>query len=377
LYWLRISTRHPIGEDFYIYFNAFLKAINSGNPYVPYNIGSGFINHPFLLSVISVLTTRQHDPVITNIIWAILSFIAWLLALIVNLQVIENKNTRIYLFFLLLFTFGPFYEMLYIGQVNAFVVLLISLVFYFREKEWVMGILLAFAIVLKTSPMILFAFLVVSKRWKAIVSCSVSLLVLSLIPFIQFHNGIMTQFLTSISQVGFEIAAGSYNESIVSIIYSIFTRIDVVNSPELLTRIITSGSMIAIVGALCFVHFFKDNNEFEYLLFICLNLVMVIFSPLVWYHHFVFLIIPIIGLYVYPLQKNKVTLLIGSVLFMIQIQRVVEIYRKPGFPTILVSVFMIAYFLLLYFSKNKIEIKDIKQKIFPEKQSKNMPEIIP
>lgn len=353
LYWLRNLTGHSFGSDFMIYFHALLKASDGLNPYVPYEIGTGFINHPFLLSFISFITNRERDFNNTYIIWSLLNITAWAITLKICLENIENLKIKWFLFALLLTSYGPFYEVFYIGQVNAFVILAISLFFKYRKNEWAMGLFLAISIVLKTSPIIFFAYLFVTRRWKAIISSVISLAILSIIPAIQFSINILPQFFTAISKVGFEIHTQFYNESLVSLLYQFLVHFYPDGTAASITRIITLASMTAILATICVIHLFTRNKDSENLLFICFILIMVAFSPLVWYHHFVFVIIPLLGLYHYPISMDEAGIFPLSMIFLIQLQRIVEIFAKPGFPTLLVLMILMVYYLSQYISRNK------------------------
>jgi hypothetical protein len=191
----------------------------------------------------------------------------------------------------------------------------------------------------------------------AIAFCVLSVVVLTIIPVIQFHPSVLFQFIDAILKVGSEIHPTVYNESFVSSIYRLFHIIYPDGIAAILSRTVNQVCMVAIIFLTGIVQFIFQRKNTENLLFLCFLTVMVVFSPLVWYHHFTFFIIPILALPQYPIVFKKPEILVGIVLGLLQLQRVVELFWQPGFPTIVVSVFLLIFYTFA-FAKTALKGRD-------------------
>ena len=214
-FWLGIITNHDIGEDFHIYYDAYVKAVSGENPYLPYDIGDSFVNHPFVLSFLSLFSWHQAG-LLATFFWIITSAITWVILVWLILHVVraglaDHGAKKAYQYFVLILVaslgFAPFWETIHIGQINVFVILCLCLMFYYSEQDKPIqsGAFLALAIALKTSPVVFVFYYVVTRKFSLLLSCAISLAILSLIPFFQFYPRILTDFLTILPKLGSEI----------------------------------------------------------------------------------------------------------------------------------------------------------------------------
>lgn len=333
-YWLGEITQHPFGADFKIYYDAYIKATLGENPYLPYDIGSSFVNHPFVLSFVSIFSSAQNG---NGIAWAVASIIAYLFVIGIIFKLIQNDignykkehnhhNIVLWLLLITFLFFAPFFETIHIGQINVFVLLSITLMAYFSEKNnsILAGFFLALAVVLKTSPIILILYFLADRKYRLLISCAVSLIIFSVIPAVQFSPLILVKFLNILPMISSEIHPTVFNQSILSLAFRFFKYIgiDGMEAPLILGHKIL---LFVVLGFILIPTLFRQpTKESKRWFFGLLITTMVLFSPLVWYHHSIYLIFPMALLSFYSSGKYK-NIGIG-LLFLIQIERFFENY---------------------------------------------------
>ncbi len=349
-YWLGIVTHHRLGEDFYIYYDSYIKGISGKNPYVPYHIGESFVNHPFVLSFLSLFVWRQ-QKVPALILWIIASLLVWIVVVKVIFFLVQSSlekdeliDRRVFsvMGWVISLGFAPFLETMYIGQINVFVILSILLVLYYSEldKPYLAGFFLSLAIVLKTSPIIFVLYFLSLKNYRLLFGGMVSFALFSFIPSIQFSSNIIPNFLSVLSNLGSELHPSPYNESIMALSARLLTKLGWENFESVLQ----TGHGVLTVLVLCAIlipNLLKPpSKSLRLSQFVLLLLAMTLFSPLIWYHHSMFLIVPIILL----LQRSDdhYSLISISLVLLIQLERFFE-DKVINFP---LPIFLAQYMLL-------------------------------
>jgi len=360
-YWLGIITNHDIGEDFHIYYNAYIKAVSGENPYFPYDIGNSFVNHPFVLTFLSLFSWHK-EKFLATFFWVITSALAWVFViwLVFHLvwagiadYTVKDVNLNQYLGWALatFLGFAPFWETIHIGQINIFVILFLCLMFYFfeQDKSVLSGFFLALAIALKTSPVIFVIYYIFLRKYSLLTSCAVSLVVLSLIPSIQFSSSVLTNFLTILPELSSEIHPTSYNQSVLSLSFRVFSKFGLEDMESILI-ISHKIAMIGILGVILLLVLVRSSTKMSRLWeFALLSVIMTLFSPLVWYHHSVFLILPLLILLLY---SNHRYVVIGiGIIFVIQFERLFE-YKITNFawPISLAGFLLLGLGIWIYYS---------------------------
>jgi len=360
-YWLGIVTHHPIGADFRIYYAAYMKANAGSDPYLPYDIGSSFVYHPFALTFVSFFAWHK-DYFVASLVWIATSAAAWALSVFLALRLTESKYlTRSSLFSnpksatrliaLVFLGFAPFWEALHIGQVNAFVVVFLCLSLYFAEndKSIASGFSLALATLLKTSPLVFIFYFLVLSRFRIVVSTLISLVVLSVVAAIQFSPQVLTDFLGILPQLGSEIHPSAYNQSILSISFRALRHLGWSNLDKALIlghKVLSCAIASVLLGSGLLIP--PNLKPLRLWLFVSLLTVIVFFSPLVWYHHSTFLILPLTALILY---HSRIHFAIGtSLILLIQLERLFEhIFGRVALPALLAQIILMGIVISIFF----------------------------
>jgi len=299
------------GQDFHIYQAAYAKASNGLDPYLPYNIGSSFLYHPFSLTLFSLFSGKL-------LAWTFASLACWLgsIGICFAMRPEPFFPSKPIVLLMLLF-FGPFLEVLYVGQINAIVLFFICLSYFFfaRNKMVSSGVALSFAIVLKTSPALLIVYFLAKKQIKPIISTVVGVISLSLISAIQFSPSILLDFVHTLISVSKEIQPDRNNLSLASFVYQVSTQ-QMADVVSVLLKIFLVGFVIIILYAA-----YRGKAD-QQSIFSSLMIILVLFSPLIWYHHLLFLL-PVIVF----LSPNTLVLVL---LFSIQSERLLQIINPSS-----------------------------------------------
>ncbi len=358
--WLGLITRHPVGDDYLIYFNA-LHALQEGrSPYWPYNIGTSFIYHPFALSALSAFAWMGVWP--SFAVWTGLSAGAWGLSIYLSFrlirilsessgEVVRRVEPSIKVFLLFAFMgFAPFWETLHIGQVNAFVVLFLLLTLYFAETDRPLpaGLSLTLAMVFKLSPVIFLLYFLVLRRFRIALFTVAGLVLVSMVPAIQFSPGILADFASILPRLGGEIHPEIYNQSLLSLLYRLFAGQGGFSiAPTLLLLHRALFALILLPLMVTGLRIPRQDKAARIWFFLVLLVLMVFFSPLVWYHHSGLLLLPLLVLFY--LKERGYFALGLLILALIQVERVFEQFVEPfAYPVFLAQLILLGVLIGAY-----------------------------
>ncbi len=331
IHWLADTTDYNAGYDFNLYFNALTNAGGGQNPYLPDETSKSLLYHPFALVFLSIFSWLGVNGALS--LWTVLSIVAWIATVFLLIKLTKPKNGQlnnrwfIWVVFGIFLTFAPFWETLYMGQINAFVALSLVLTLYYSENKHpnLAGIFLGLAIVLKLSPIIMLAYFFLMRQYRVIAVSLITLVILTTVAAFQFGWAIVGDFLTILPVLGAEIRPTKHNQSILSLSYRFLGLLTDINMKNALIQF-HKALFAGILGVLLLMGF---NNvlwtkQARMWLFGTLVTFITISSPLVWYHHSIFLVIPLLFMVRYqPHYLMGISLLtIG----LIQGNRLFELY---------------------------------------------------
>jgi alpha-1,2-mannosyltransferase len=355
-YWLGLLTRHPLGEDFRIYYDAYVDARNERNPYLPYSIGHSFIYHPFALTFISVFTWHGNWT-LAFFAWTLGGAVSWGAAVSLVLRIIEAKSPLVsqafggwdsnWFVWLVFLVFAPFWETIHIGQINVFVALFLYLSLYLDEldRPLAAGLCLAVSILLKTSPILFLGYFWIARRYRVVWSTLAALAGLNIVPAVQFSARVLSDYCGILGTLGSEIHPTVYNQSMIAISSRILGHLGIANAGSML--ILSHRILFLGLGTVVLIRCLltpADHRSARRWLFGLFLIAMVVSSPLVWYHHSLFLLLPLVQLI---LSASRVYAGLGvALVFVLQMGRLFEYGWKPiALPVLFAQVSLLVIFI--------------------------------
>jgi alpha-1,2-mannosyltransferase len=321
----------PLPQEFLSDFNDYERALVAAragqDPYAVRLIGPAFLYPPPSLLVIEAFSTLP-PPWIRGLAFAIIN-IALLIGLVVGIARLYHYPLRaVWWWFPLALGFAPFYELLHVGQINVVTEFGIFLMFWAELSQPLLsGLGLGFAIITKVTPAVFLGYLFVNKRFRQIAFALLAVGILILLTLLRYgwlsfqvYPGVFIDLLHT-------FPVDLHSQSLVSKLTVIshqlaslpgwpFPPASDTAIPLIQQTLTLYVAVVLLLGGLA-TYVVKQREPF----FILVNLCM-LFSPnIMWYHHYVFIILPLFVLLAWTHFKLPVTLwcLIG--LLVIQIDR--------------------------------------------------------
>ncbi len=281
-------------SDLEIFLAAARELLAGGDPYQPFLIGASFVYPPTAFLLFTPLAALPEK--LAALIFGGLSALAYFGALWILLWLLQPavRGIRLVARVALFCLFTPFLVTLLIGQVNALILLLLSLFLLGVSDErwgWLGDLALAAAIWIKMSPALLVVYPLLRRDGRRLARLGVGLLgwwLLALLcfgfqPWLSFA-GIFPELLTSPS-----------NRTLVAPMEWL-----PFDSPLLGLEVAWLKSLfsLALIGFWVWVVTRWDRKSPPFAVLALGVITMTIASSLVWYHHFVFLVIPLLAVIV-------------------------------------------------------------------------------
>jgi len=367
-HWLTTLTPFPVTDDFRIYYDACLRALRGDNPYEPYLVGKSFLYHPAALTFVSLFAWLPGFA-LARAVWVAIGTLAYGASIALVWAVTRPVGPaarrlpgRLHLPVLLVVALcsAPLWETLRIGQINTFVGLCLYLSYYCSaQRPWTAGFALAMAIVFKLSPAVfILYFLAVSEHRTAIASL-VWVAALTAIAAIQFSPATVMSYLAILPRLSTEIHASVYNESLLGVAVRFLEHLSQYQLVPPAT-LLHKGIFAALVALLLVTaRATRDQSlhrDTRLHLFSALIVATVVFSPLVWYHHSLLLLLPIATLLFHSVRSYVVAGVI--VLFLIQANRAFEysVMQAPV-PVVIAHLVLLTASVLAYLQARLLEVR--------------------
>ena len=310
-------------DDFNFYERALIAARSGQDPYAERLIGPAFLYPPPALLVVEVLSVLP--PALLRALGFGLINVALVIVMVVGVARLYGYSPRaVWWWFPLALGFAPFYEVLHVGQINIVTKFGIFLMFWAElTQPFVAGLGLGLAIITKVTPAVFLGYLLINKKFRLIgltliviaALTALALLRYGWLPFqvyppvfadllqtfpLDLHSQSLVSKLTIVSHQPFWPLAPLAESAIVPIQRSLTVYIGLV--------LILSGLATLVT---------KQREPF----FIVVNLGMLYSPNIMWYHHYVFILLPLLVWMAWARFKLPITLwcLIG--LLIIQIDR--------------------------------------------------------
>jgi alpha-1,2-mannosyltransferase len=279
---------HYLLEDFNDYLRAYLAAAHGGDPYQIRSIGAGFLYPPPALLLVGMFALIPG-----NIPRAAVYISLNLLVLGAMLVGIAHHYSlsfrRIWWWYLLAFLFAPMLELLHVGQINLIASCGIFLLFLYEERlPMLAGFGLSLAICLKLTPLIFVVYLLVQRRWTTlgwtltmlVVECTVSALFFGWQPLVTYIDVFLHLAGVSVPGDGNSQALGSLLN------YYGWIAPGAIQTAQ---HILSLYLLIVFAASAAMAYLWQQREP----LFLVLSLGMMVAPNIMWYHHYVFLLLPV------------------------------------------------------------------------------------
>jgi hypothetical protein len=341
-YWFVVVTHHARGDDFDVLLRSYAAASRGEPVYDAHAVGTSFLYHPFALTAVSPFVWLRH-PRAAFVVWSVGSILAWAAALWITLGLGRGRRSALWIG-VIWFGFGPFLETLYQGQINTFVVLLLCACLRLSERrnDAASGTALALAIVLKTSPVLLVLHFLALRRWRVLAAVSLGVAFLSVVSALQFSPRLLFEYLRVLSTLGSEVHVTPYNHNVVVVAYHLF-GLQALVALNTLYRPVVAGLCVVLAtgGAVAW----RRHSDVSRWLFLAWVALLVVASPLVWYHHPTVLLLPLTLLL---LHSRRSLAFAGVVLALLQADRLFEWLVFPaGLPACVAEWALLAGLLVI------------------------------
>ena len=299
-------------QDQRYYNRALDAALEHRDPYANRNVGTGYLYPPQALLIIELFSHIQ-PFLLRFVIYSVVN-IALLGAMIYGIAKYYSYSIKkVWYWFVLCFGFAPFLELLHIGQINVITMFGIFMMFFWEVPSPILsGVGLSLAAITKVTPLLFVGYLIIHKRYKVIAVGMFATVVLSLLsilrygisPLLTYPNvfeGLLNQFLltTNSQTLAAKLAVANYPQ-----FQQFLTKL-----PEVLSQPLGS-----IVGTLTVQYRLVQHTYVLYILlilamsalltlrakqpkepfFIITGLGMMLTPNILWYHHYVFMSLPLL-----------------------------------------------------------------------------------
>jgi len=368
-----------------IYYNRALNAaLEHRDPYANRTIGTGYLYPPQALLIIELFSRIQPfflRVAINSVVnMALLAFIIYGIA-----RCYSHSIEKVWYWFVLCFGFAPFLELLHIGQINMITMFGIFMMFFWESTFPVLsGIGLSLAVITKVSPLLFTGYLVVNKRYKVITIAIFATSIFSLLSVFRYgisplltypdvFEGLLRQFLltTNSQTLAAKLAVANYPEfqqflvklptvlsqpigSVVTVLTAQYQIVQRTYTLYILLVLILSA-LLTLQG--------KQSKE---PLFILTALGMMLAPNILWYHHYVFMLLPLLVWMGWRNLDAPVVIWCCIGLLIVQIDRRVPPYGLAIhiFSNITMLVILFGQIRQFFFGKTESELVPVTQDNF-------------
>lgn len=312
-----LSSFHSLQEifsvnllDLGIYLEALQNAIHKINPYFDIGIGTAFLYPPQSLVFFEPIRLIQ-NPVLQIYVVNIISLILIVLIIRGISYLYELKFSQTWFWYGLALLFAPLLENLVMRQTDVFIAAGIFGMYYWANSfQAIAGLCLSIAMMIKVTPIIFWGYLVALRQYKVLLWSIVFIGIVSVIALLRYGPEPFQKypFVFSFLLTIFDPTANSQ---------SLFAKLSITSTDEFQRFILIfpsflhpfvrnlfvwTGSHISLIKNIMVFYFIcilfisglstLINRKREPLFIIC-NLIMMFIPNILWYHHYIFFLIPL------------------------------------------------------------------------------------
>lgn len=225
--------------------------------------------------------------------------------------------------------FAPFLELLHIGQINVITLFGIALVFLYQDRSAILtGLGLALAVITKLSPLVLVAYLLARRKFGAVLVSAI-LLTISLVLSELRYNASLLDYVAVMQWLSGQFPLGENSHSFVSKLHAlgVTLRADATFAPvarvlvnfRLMQPLLSLLPIALVVGISLLLQVWKGGAGEPAFAITVLGMALV--PNVMWYHHYVFLLLPLLVWVGWQRFDWRLVAWCGLWLFIVQVDR--------------------------------------------------------
>jgi hypothetical protein len=284
---LRLVEIKPIPirllEDFGYYKNA----LGQPDPYANRDIGTGF-----LYPLPSLLIVEGYCNILPDLFQAAVYTVMNVLLMVFMVYGVAHRYgysvSDVWWWFPLGLGFAPFLELLHVGQINMITQFGVFLMFFWElGRPYLAGLGLSLGVITKVTPLAFVGYLLVTRRFKVVAGTVVGVLLLSLYAGLKYGFdplwGYVDVFQTLLDHFPLDVNAQSLVAKLTLHKWVDYADIKSVH------RVLTLYILAVFIVSGVITYFLRQREP----LFIIVGLGIMLSPNIMWYHHYVFILLPL------------------------------------------------------------------------------------
>lgn len=272
-------------EDFGYYRHALFDALEGKDPYVVRVIGRGYLYPPTALLAIEVLAHIPVFPALVSI-YTVVNIILMLLMIYGVANRYGYSISDIWWWFVIGMGFAPFLELIHIGQINMIPLFAVFLMFFWESASPVRsGICLSLGVCTKVTPIVFLGYLFVNRNFKAILATIVGVAVFCIIAWLRYGYAPFVTYIDVFQGLMHTFPCSSNSQSLAAK----FVFYKWITNPMAVQRVLTCYILLVFITSGILTFFLRKREP----LFIIVGLGTALYPNIMWYHHYVFILLPL------------------------------------------------------------------------------------
>lgn len=270
--------------DYFIYERAANDAALGKDPYLDKKIGTAFVYPPQSILFFEAFS-RVGARTVKIAVFAVLNIAMLTFMVYRTIRHYNLPQSGAWFFYPLALGFAPFLELLHVGQVNLFVAFGLFLAFvYPAQLPWLAGFGLGWAAMLKVTPLVFTVYLFLARQWKALVFTAGTILLFTLLAWMRYGSAPFFNYVDA-----FRSILGQFPDWMES--QSLFAKIDRYVDVESRASALQTGLNLYLLLILASGLISRYAGTLD-LFFAVTGMAVTLTPNLLWYHHYVFLLLP-------------------------------------------------------------------------------------
>jgi len=300
-------------EDFGYYERALHDALNGQNPYATRSIGIGYLYPPPALLIIEIF--HYIDPYLKALLYSTVNIVLLILIVYGTARYYGYSAEKVWYWYVICLGFAPFLELIHIGQINIITLFGIFMLFFWMSTfPFLSAIGLGLAVITKVSPVLFFLYLFVHRRYSILVLATIFIVCITYLSALRYGFLPVLEYPSVFQWLTVQFPMGANSQSLVSKLAAIGNTIrsnDIITGLHLtvlqklilsfssflssnhlaIQRILTIYILMVIVVSGLLTRYGEQPRE---PMFMITTLGMMLSPNVMWYHHYVFMLFPIL-----------------------------------------------------------------------------------